>query len=69
MLTMSLESQLQWKKKAVQAYFDKVDKFLERLLLLIHMTWASHRAVRSSLACSTATPPKDNTVVSSLKKA
>jgi hypothetical protein len=38
MLTMSLESQLHWKKKAVQAYFDKVDAFLERLLLLIHMT-------------------------------
>ncbi|KAI1663260.1 DUF3505 domain containing protein [Pyrenophora tritici-repentis] len=38
MLTISPESQLQWKKKAVQAYFDKVDKFLERLLLLIHMT-------------------------------
>jgi hypothetical protein len=38
MLAMSPESQLQWKKKAVQAYFDKVDAFLERLLLLIHMT-------------------------------
>jgi hypothetical protein len=25
-------------KKAVQAYLEKVDKFLERLLLLIHMT-------------------------------
>jgi hypothetical protein len=38
MLAMSPESQLQWKKKAVQAYFDKVDAFLERLLLLVHMT-------------------------------
>jgi hypothetical protein len=38
MLAMSPESQLQWKKKVVQAYFDKVDAFLERLLLLIHMT-------------------------------
>jgi hypothetical protein len=38
MLAMSPESQLQWKKKAVQAYFDKVDAFLERLLLLIHVT-------------------------------
>jgi hypothetical protein len=35
---VSLESQLQWEKKVVQAYFDKVDQFLERLLLLIHMT-------------------------------
>jgi hypothetical protein len=38
MLAISPESQLQWKNKAVQAYFDKVDAFLERLLLLIHMT-------------------------------
>jgi hypothetical protein len=38
MLTLSPESQLHWKKKAVQAYLDKVDAFLERLLLLIHMT-------------------------------
>lgn len=38
MLAMSSELQLQWKTKAVQAYFDKVDAFLERLLLLIHMT-------------------------------
>jgi hypothetical protein len=38
MLAISPESQLQWKKKAVQTYFDKVDQFLERLLLLIHMT-------------------------------
>jgi hypothetical protein len=38
MLTISSESQLQWKKKAVQAYFNKVDAFLKRLLLLIHMT-------------------------------
>ncbi|KAF7441678.1 hypothetical protein A1F99_140160 [Pyrenophora tritici-repentis] len=38
MVAMSPESQLRWKKKAVQAYFEKVDKFLERLLLLIHMT-------------------------------
>jgi hypothetical protein len=38
MVAMNPESQLRWKKKAVQAYFDKVDKFLERLLLLIHMT-------------------------------
>jgi hypothetical protein len=38
MLAISPESQLQWKKKAVQAYFDKVDQFLERLLLLIHIT-------------------------------
>jgi hypothetical protein len=38
MLVFSPESQLQWKKKAVQAYFEKVDQFLERLLLLIHMT-------------------------------
>lgn len=38
MLAISLESQLQWKKKVVQAYFDKVDAFLERLLLLIYMT-------------------------------
>jgi len=38
MVDMSLESQLWWKKKAVQAYFEKVDQFLERLLLLIHMT-------------------------------
>jgi hypothetical protein len=35
---MSLESQLRWKKKAVQAYFDKVDKFLKQLLLLIVRT-------------------------------
>ncbi|KAH5618970.1 hypothetical protein HBI23_245980 [Parastagonospora nodorum] len=38
MVDMIPESQLRWKKKAVQAYFEKVDKFLERLLLLIHMT-------------------------------
>jgi hypothetical protein len=38
MLALSPESQLRWKKKAVQAYFEKVDQFLERLLLLIHMT-------------------------------
>ena len=38
MVAMSSESQLQWNKKAVQAYFGKVDQFLERLLLLIHMT-------------------------------
>jgi hypothetical protein len=38
MLFMSLEPLLPWKKKVVQAYFDKVDQFLERLLLLIHMT-------------------------------
>jgi len=38
MLALSLDSQLQWKKKAVQAYFDKVNAFLERLLLLVHMT-------------------------------
>jgi hypothetical protein len=38
MLALSPESQLQWKKKAVQAYFEMVDQFLERLLLLIHMT-------------------------------
>jgi hypothetical protein len=38
MVAMNLESQLRWKKKVVQAYFDKVDKFLERLLLLIYMT-------------------------------
>jgi hypothetical protein len=38
MLAISPESQLQWKKKAVQAYFEKVDQFLEQLLLLIHMT-------------------------------
>jgi hypothetical protein len=37
-LVISSESQLQWKKKMVQAYFEKVDQFLERLLLLIHMT-------------------------------
>jgi hypothetical protein len=37
-LFMSLQSQLQWKKKAVQAYFDRLDQFLEQLLLLIHMT-------------------------------
>lgn len=37
MVAMSPESQLWWKKKAVQAYFEKVDKFLKRLLLLIHM--------------------------------
>ncbi|KAK7177671.1 hypothetical protein PSPO01_16281 [Paraphaeosphaeria sporulosa] len=36
MLVMSPESQLRWKKKAVQAYFEKVDEFLERLLLLHH---------------------------------
>ena len=38
MLAISPESQLQWKKKAVDAYYEKVDEFLERLLLLIHMT-------------------------------
>jgi hypothetical protein len=38
MLAMSPGSQIQWKKKAVQAYFNKVDAFLERLLLLIHIT-------------------------------
>jgi hypothetical protein len=38
LLDMSPESQLRWKKKAVQAYFEKVDQFLERLPLLIHMT-------------------------------
>jgi hypothetical protein len=38
MLAISPESQLQWKKKAVKAYFEKVDEFLERLLLLIHIT-------------------------------
>jgi hypothetical protein len=38
MLDMSPESQLRWKKTAVQAYFEKVDQFLERLLLLIYMT-------------------------------
>jgi hypothetical protein len=38
MLALSPESQLRWKKKAVQAYFEKVDQFLERLLLLIHIT-------------------------------
>jgi hypothetical protein len=38
MLAISPGSQIQWKKKAVRAYFDKVDAFLERLLLLIHMT-------------------------------
>jgi hypothetical protein len=27
MLALSLESQLRWKKKAVQAYFEKVDQF------------------------------------------
>jgi hypothetical protein len=38
MVDMSPGSQLRWEKKAVQAYFEKVDNFLERLLLLIHMT-------------------------------
>jgi hypothetical protein len=38
MLALSPESHLRWKKKAVQAYFEKVDQFLERLLLLIYMT-------------------------------
>ena len=38
MLAISPELQLQWKRKAVQAYFEKVDEFLERLFLFIHMT-------------------------------
>jgi hypothetical protein len=38
MLAISPESQLQRKKKAVKAYFEKVNQFLERLLLLIRMT-------------------------------
>jgi hypothetical protein len=38
MLAIRPRSQIQWKKKAVQAYFDKVDAFLEQLLLLIHIT-------------------------------
>ncbi|KAK7177480.1 hypothetical protein PSPO01_16471 [Paraphaeosphaeria sporulosa] len=33
-----LLDRLRWKKKAVQAYFEKVDEFLKRLLLLIHIT-------------------------------
>jgi hypothetical protein len=35
---MSPDFQLLWKKKGVQAYFDKLDQFIEQLLLLIHMT-------------------------------
>jgi hypothetical protein len=38
MLALNPESQLRRKKKAVQAYSEKVDQFLERLLLLIYMT-------------------------------
>jgi hypothetical protein len=38
MLDISPESQLRWKKKAVQAHLEKVDQFLGRLLLLIDMT-------------------------------
>jgi hypothetical protein len=38
MLALSPKFQLWWKKKAMQAYFEKVDQFLERLLLVICMT-------------------------------
>jgi hypothetical protein len=38
MLAIGPDSQLRWKKKAIQAYFNKVNQFLERLLLLIHTT-------------------------------
>src|SRR5947208_16045516 len=37
MLTKN-QSSLQWKKLAVRAYFSKLDGFLERLLLLVHVT-------------------------------
>ncbi|PVH90375.1 hypothetical protein DM02DRAFT_665176, partial [Periconia macrospinosa] len=34
MLHLTKESQICWKQRAVEAYFTRVDEFLERLLLL-----------------------------------
>ncbi|KAF3031497.1 hypothetical protein E8E11_000866 [Didymella keratinophila] len=38
MLSLTEEQQVNWKKNAVQAYFSKLDNFLEQILLLIHLT-------------------------------
>jgi hypothetical protein len=38
MVSLTQEDQVVWKKKAVQAYFSKLDQFLEQMLLLIHIT-------------------------------
>jgi hypothetical protein len=38
MLHVTKESQIRWKVKAVQTYFAQVDQFLERMLLLVHIT-------------------------------
>jgi hypothetical protein len=38
MLSLTLEHQVVWKRKAVQTYFTKRDQFLEQLLLLVHIT-------------------------------
>ncbi|KAF3031175.1 hypothetical protein E8E12_000438 [Didymella heteroderae] len=38
MLSLTEEQQVNWKKNAVQAYFSKLDNFLEQMLLLIHLT-------------------------------
>lgn len=38
MLAFSEGKKINWRKKAVNAYFAKVEAFLERMLLLIHIT-------------------------------
>jgi hypothetical protein len=38
MLSLTQEHQVVWKTDAVQAYFWKIDQFLEQMLLLIHIT-------------------------------
>jgi hypothetical protein len=38
MVSLTQEDQVIWKKNAVQAYFAKLDQFLEQMLLLIHIT-------------------------------
>lgn len=38
MVSLTHDQKMQWKKPAATAYFKKIDKFLERLLLLMHIT-------------------------------
>lgn len=38
MLSLTQDRQVLWKTDAVQAYFSKIDRFLEQMLLLIHLT-------------------------------
>jgi hypothetical protein len=69
MVSLTQEDQVIWKKNAVQAYFAKLDQFLEQMLLLYILYLANLHAVLSCCPRKTAIQRKCTTGVYSLKNA